>query len=265
MEYNAIYHTYWGRDLSYTELLDKESDVLLQYLLRGEVDPWMFHQANLRAYDGVHTLLGDLLDRTLQKYSRVFNLPVRSLSMAGLGEWTDNRMRYDAAGVRASIAPAQGTITITATQPAVVAVTGLCGASAEAYGGQCIRHVSLAAGQTVAMQVANGQSQDPGSTVAVGPGPSPERTAIREVRPNPFREATTIMLELPQSAPSRLVVYDVQGRAVRTLVDRVLAAGSHPISWDGRNDAGRPVDRGVYFAKLESGGVSAVRRIAVTR
>ncbi|HEX4932165.1 MAG TPA: hypothetical protein VFV33_03245, partial [Gemmatimonadaceae bacterium] len=48
-EYNQIYRSYWGRDLTYAELLDKESDVLLQYMLRGEIDPWMFHQANLRA------------------------------------------------------------------------------------------------------------------------------------------------------------------------------------------------------------------------
>ena len=99
-EYNYIYRSYWGRDLSYDEILGKESDVLLQYLLRGEVDPWMFHQANLRAYDGIHTLLGDLLDRTLEKYGRILVLPVRTKTMAALGEWTSNRMRCNAAGVR---------------------------------------------------------------------------------------------------------------------------------------------------------------------
>src|SRR5262249_46918149 len=43
-EYNDIYRAYWGRDLTYNEVLDRESDVLLTYLLRGELDPWMFHQ-----------------------------------------------------------------------------------------------------------------------------------------------------------------------------------------------------------------------------
>ena len=83
-EYNAIYHSYWGRDLSYSEILDQESGILLQYMLRGEIDPWMFHESNLRAYDAVHTLLGDLLDRALNRYLQIFVLPVRSMTMIEL-------------------------------------------------------------------------------------------------------------------------------------------------------------------------------------
>lgn len=148
-EYNFIYRSFWGRDLSYDEILDKESDVLLQYMLRGEIDPWMFHQSNLRAYDGVHTLLGDLLDRVLQKYSALFVLPLRSPSLATLGELTRARMRYNTSAARASFAPQAGTITITATRQAVVPVTGLCTSSSETYGGQCISHIPLSAGQSV--------------------------------------------------------------------------------------------------------------------
>jgi hypothetical protein len=152
-EYNFIYRSYWGRDLTYEEILGKESDVLLQYLLRGEIDPWMFHQANLRAYDGVHTLIGDLLDRTLDKYGRLFVLPVRSLTQVALGEFVQNRLQYRGAEVLASIRPDQGTITLTATKAAVVPVTGLCSGSSEVYGGQCISHVSLGAGQTVTYNI----------------------------------------------------------------------------------------------------------------
>ena len=68
-EYNDLYRSFWGRDLTYDEILGHESDVLAQYLLRGENDPWMFHQPNLRLYDGGRSLLGDLLDRTFSKYS----------------------------------------------------------------------------------------------------------------------------------------------------------------------------------------------------
>ena len=264
-EYNSIYHAYWGRDLSYSEILDKESDVLLQYLLRGEVDPWMFHQSNLRAYDGVHTLLGDLLDRTLDKYGKIFVLPVRSLTLAGLGEFMRARMRYDAAGVRASFVPDQGTLTLTATNAAVVPVTGLCSGSAENYGGQCISHVSLAAGETVVLNIQNGTTASPSAAVTAAPGDLSERPAIRDLKPNPFRGSTTITLSMPRPAPARLVVYDVRGRAVRTLVDRVLEAGIHPIAWNGKTDDGQPAATGVYFAKLEDGERTTVRRIALIR
>jgi peptidoglycan/xylan/chitin deacetylase (PgdA/CDA1 family) len=152
-EYNSIYRSYWGRNLTYSEILDKESDVLLQYQLRGEIDPWMFHESNLRAYDGVHTLLTDLLDRLLQKYRRLVVLPVSSPTQVSLGQSMQNRMNYNAAGVHASIAPEQGTITITASRSAIVPVTGLCAESAELYGGQCISHVTLGAGQSATFNV----------------------------------------------------------------------------------------------------------------
>jgi hypothetical protein len=145
-EYNYLYRSYWGRDLTYSEILDKESDVLLQYMLRGEADPWMFHQSNLRAYDLVHTLLGDLLDRTLDKYRRIFVLPVESPIQVTLGAFMADRMRFNNAGVRARMITGSNTITITATDPAVVPVTGLCTQSSEVYGGQCVTHVSITPG-----------------------------------------------------------------------------------------------------------------------
>jgi len=263
-EYNYLYHAYWGRDLTYSEILDKESDILLQYLLRGEVDPWMFHQNNLRGYDGVHLVLGDLLDRTLDKYGRIVTLPIRSMTMAQLGLWTKGRMQYNASGVQASFVPAQGTITLTATRAAVIPVTGLASGGAESYGGQWISHISLAAGQTVTMQF---QTSTPTQTADVetpsaGLG---QRVLIRDVRPNPVSQATTITLDVPHDAQARLVVYDVSGRAVRTLVNRTLEAGVHPIAWDGRSDVGEPVARGIYFAKLDSGRQSSTRRIVVIK
>jgi hypothetical protein len=152
-EYNSIYRTYWGRDLTYQEILDKETDVLLQYMLRGEIDPWMFHQANLRAYDGVHTLLGDLLDRLITKFTRICVLPIRSPNQVDLGKSMGNRMQYLAAGVRATVAPEAGTITLSATRPATVPVTGLCGGTSEVYGGQCIRQVLIGGGTSVTFSV----------------------------------------------------------------------------------------------------------------
>jgi flagellar hook capping protein FlgD len=259
-EYNYLYHSYWGRDLTYDEILGKEADVLLQYLLRGEVDPWMFHQSNLRAYDGVHTLLGDLLDRTLQKYSGIFSLPIRSVTLAGLGEWTGNRMRWGVGRVRASIVPDRNTITITASEPAVVPVTGLHDGSSEVYGGQYIGHVPLAAGETVVLSIEPGSNPGSGN-VDVIPARLPERAAIQNLSPNPFTRSTTITLVLPRRAQTQLVVYDLTGRAVRTLVNRVLEAGIQPVAWDGRTDDGAPAATGVYFARLESGGQTSARRI----
>jgi flagellar hook assembly protein FlgD len=97
--------------------------------------------------------------------------------------------------------------------------------------------------------------------VDVAPARLPKRMEIQGLSPNPFTQSTTITLALPQRALSHLVVYDVTGRVVRTLVNGVLEAGIHPIPWNGRSDAGTSVATGVYFAKLESGGLTSARRI----
>jgi hypothetical protein len=147
----------FGGVTSYQQLLDRESTVLLGYLLRGDIDPLMFHQSNMTGYNGTQSLLGDLIDATLQKYNSLFTLPILSQTEDRLGQRMANRMQYNAAGVRASVVPGTS-ITLTATQAATVPVTGLStpsklppGSTTETYGGQTITYVKLAAGQSVTL------------------------------------------------------------------------------------------------------------------
>jgi len=77
-------------------------------------------------------------------------------------------------------------------------------------------------------------------------------------QPNPFRSKTTIRFDLPESGFTRLAVYDVRGRLVRTLVEGPRPAGSGAIVWDGYAATGALAPAGVYFVKLESRG-SALR------
>ena len=69
--------------------------------------------------------------------------------------------------------------------------------------------------------------------------------------PNPFNPSTAIRYRLPHAAKTRLVIYDVLGQRVRTLVDALESTGFHQAVWEGRNDASQPVAAGVYFYRLE--------------
>ena len=150
-EYNCVYGSYWGRPLSYAEILDQESQHLLMYMLRGEIDPWMFHQPNLLAYDGYHSLLTDLLDAALAKYQAIYNLPIVSPSMSDVGDQMKARAAFLSAGVTAFRAP-DGTITVSAARNATVPLTGVSTTGAESYGGQSISHVSLSAGKSLVIR-----------------------------------------------------------------------------------------------------------------
>jgi hypothetical protein len=103
-EDNCLYPTgAYGHVSTYQQLLDRVSSQLLQYLLNGDDDPLMFHEANLRAYDGTHTLLTDLLDATLAKYNQLFTLPIQSPTMDQLGQTVADRMRYNGSGAAANV------------------------------------------------------------------------------------------------------------------------------------------------------------------
>lgn len=143
---------FYKYDKTYEQILDKESNDLLSYMLRWDLDPWMFHQPNTATYDGTHSLLGDLLDRTMQKYVAAYNLPVRNLQQHEVGQLMANRMAYDKSGASAVLTPCKS-ITVTTQQSAPVPVTGLSSRRAETYGGQPISTLQVTAGTPVTMTV----------------------------------------------------------------------------------------------------------------
>jgi len=72
--------------------------------------------------------------------------------------------------------------------------------------------------------------------------------------PNPFAADTSLRFSVDTPSPVRIDVFDVRGRLVRKLLDRRLPRGTHVVGWDSRDDAGRAVAPGVYFARYRVGG-----------
>jgi hypothetical protein len=83
--------------------------------------------------------------------------------------------------------------------------------------------------------------------------------------PNPFNPRTTIRFSLAADGKATLVIYDVAGRTVRTLVDGAQNAGPHAVVWDGTNDAGRVLPSGVYWCRLSAAGFTSNRRMVVLK
>jgi len=92
------------------------------------------------------------------------------------------------------------------------------------------------------------------------------RTHMEQNYPNPFNPTTTITFTLGARGHVELIVYDVAGRRIRTLVSGVRSAGStYPAEWDGRDDGGRPVASGVYFYRLTTRGFVEVRKLVLLK
>jgi Polysaccharide deacetylase len=152
--YNAIKGTSGGAS-SIDQILDRESNTLLAHLLAGDINPVMFHQTNLHAYDGTHTLMTDLLDQVIAKYAALRTLPIVSLPMDEMGARMQDRAARDPAGVTATITPGKS-ITVRAAQAVGVPVTGAAGPGAEVYGAVTISRVAVSAGGEVTLPLVGG-------------------------------------------------------------------------------------------------------------
>lgn len=89
--------------------------------------------------------------------------------------------------------------------------------------------------------------------------------AARSALPNPFNPSTTIRCELPSDGPVRLAVHDVRGHQVRLLLHESRAKGTFTAIWDGRDDMGRQLASGVYFARLTAGGAESVLKLVLAK
>ena len=83
--------------------------------------------------------------------------------------------------------------------------------------------------------------------------------------PNPFGYTTVIQYQLGSSRPLWLAIYDLSGRRVKLLEDRVVGAGLNQASWDGTDDAGRPVASGVYVYRFGGGVPVTSGRLVLAR
>jgi hypothetical protein len=84
--------------------------------------------------------------------------------------------------------------------------------------------------------------------------------------PNPFGRSggTRLFGELPRADVVDLTIFDVAGRRVRTLArDAVVDVGRHPWTWDARDDSGRLVSAGIYFARLTGRETTVTRKLVL--
>jgi hypothetical protein len=86
--------------------------------------------------------------------------------------------------------------------------------------------------------------------------------ALSSVGPNPTHGRCRVVFTVPQAAPVRLSVMDIQGREVAVLADGEQEAGRHEVAW---SDATGRVRPGLYFVRMKAPGHTFLRRIVVIR
>jgi flagellar hook assembly protein FlgD len=83
--------------------------------------------------------------------------------------------------------------------------------------------------------------------------------------PNPFNPETTIRYGLPEMSPVKIIVYSILGQNVKTLVDDMIPAGQHSVTWDGTDNKGEQVTSGMYIYRIEAGNFRQSRKFMLLR
>ena len=95
---------------------------------------------------------------------------------------------------------------------------------------------------------------------------APSTYRLSQSYPNPFTSGgTTIEFDMPVTERITMVVMDIRGRVVRTLIDKEERFGYQSVAWDAKNDDGDKVSSGVYFYQIRSSNFNAVGKLVFVK
>jgi hypothetical protein len=91
------------------------------------------------------------------------------------------------------------------------------------------------------------------------------KTCLKTNYPNPFNPTTTINYSLKENAKVELIIYNIKGQKVKTLVNEILPAGEHSIIWDGRDSNDKRVGSGIYFYKMKTNNFEKTKKMIMLK
>lgn len=85
------------------------------------------------------------------------------------------------------------------------------------------------------------------------PKSMPNQYSLDQNYPNPFNPSTIISFSVAKAGSVQLIIYNVLGQEIRTLLDQNISAGNHNVQWDGKDSQGKSVGSGLYIYRLSAG------------
>ena len=103
------------------------------------------------------------------------------------------------------------------------------------------------------------------TTICFGNPVTPEKFTLSGNYPNPFNPTTTISYSIPTDGNVELIVYNLRGQKVKTLISGTQPIGVYNVTWNGKDENDRSVSSGVYLYKLNSSGKTAVKKMLLLK
>ena len=93
----------------------------------------------------------------------------------------------------------------------------------------------------------------------------PNKFVIHHNYPNPFNPVTTLRYDLPEQANVNIIIYDMLGRQVKSLINQTQDAGFKSVLWNATNDNDKPVSAGVYLYKIQAGDFVQTKKMVLLK
>ncbi len=94
---------------------------------------------------------------------------------------------------------------------------------------------------------------------------NPVSFALFSAYPNPFNPITSLRYDLPNDGLVNIIIYDMMGRIVKTLVNRHQTAGFKSIQWNATNDRNEPVSAGFYLYTIQTGNFRQTKKMVLLK
>jgi len=92
-----------------------------------------------------------------------------------------------------------------------------------------------------------------------------EEFVLKDNYPNPFNPVTTLRYEIAVNTNVKITIYDMMGRLVKILTDKMEMAGYKSIKWNGTNDRNEPVSAGLYLYTIQAGDYIKTRKMVLIK
>jgi len=99
--------------------------------------------------------------------------------------------------------------------------------------------------------------------------PQDSKLKLYQNQPNPFNPATSMRFYIPEGGDfpqnTKLAIYNIRGKKIRTLLSRALWPGWYNLTWNGVDEHGIPVASGVYFYRLRFGDTVLTKKMLLIK
>jgi len=93
----------------------------------------------------------------------------------------------------------------------------------------------------------------------------PSIYSLSQNYPNPFNPTTTIQFSLEKKSYTQLLIYNILGQNINSIIDKELPSGNHSIIWNGKDHNGNEVASGIYFYYIKTGNFSEARKMILLK